>query len=249
MYFDQNQTEAVVDKLCSRLKAGGWLCVSPQDLWRLPREKYQRYENRSIFMLRKKASAPVNRTPVEISATDLKLPPLTKSTTAARASVPQSSTSPVASVANAELLEEEVDEARSRALQSDTSIGALLESIHQLSSGGDLLSALTWTESAIDLHPIEEALYYIKANILQELGANAQAILALKQAIFLKSDFVMAHFCMFNLLSQSGKPDQAIKHLDNAILALEKFLPTQIVPYSDHLSAGEFLQITRLMRP
>jgi chemotaxis protein methyltransferase CheR len=118
---------------------------------------------------------------------------------------------------------------------------------HAYSNEGDLAAALSMTDKAIDNDKLNPTLYYVKATILQALGNIAEAISALKQALFLEPEFVVAEFYLASLLYQSGKNAEATKRFRSALMLLKQYNVNEILPESEGITAGHLAQIVEAL--
>ena len=103
--------------------------------------------------------------------------------------------------------------------------------------------ALEWCEKAITTDRLNPGLYYLKATILQEQGAIEEAIVSLKQALYLDQDFVLAHFALGNLALQGGNLKASNRHFNNALSLLKTYEQKEILPESEGITAGRLREI------
>src|SRR6185369_10844599 len=123
---------------------------------------------------------------------------------------------------------------------------ALLAQI--LANRGELNQALEWAQKAIASDKFNAQLYYLRATILQELGEDVPATAALKQALYLDHNFILAHFALGTLAQRHGKAKDAGRHFDNAMSLLSVCQADDQVPGSEGLSAGRLSEIVGSMR-
>jgi len=108
---------------------------------------------------------------------------------------------------------------------------------------GDLAAALSWCEQAVAADRLNPAWYYLRAAILQEQDALAEAILSLRKAIYLDQDFIMAHFAVGNLALRQADYRAAKKHFHNVLALLEACPPDAPLPESEGITAGRLQEI------
>lgn len=108
---------------------------------------------------------------------------------------------------------------------------------------GDLAAALTWCERALVANKMEPRLHYLLATVLQEYGRLPEAAAALKKSLYLRADFIMAHFALGNLVLQLHERDMSQKHFKQALRLLHDYDTEEVVPESDGLTAGRLKQI------
>ena len=114
---------------------------------------------------------------------------------------------------------------------------------------GNLEAARDWCDQLISLDIINPRWYYLKATIEQEKTRDKEAIQALKQAIFLDPEFIMAHMALGNILKQHGKSEDSKRCYANASQLLSGRDGDEIVPDSDGLTVGQLLNIVRSLAP
>ena len=112
---------------------------------------------------------------------------------------------------------------------------------------GKLVEALESCQTAIRTDRLNQGFYYLCATILQEQGQMEKAIGALKRALYLAPDFVLAHFALGNLCLQQSRFKESNRHLRNALLLLRKYPPEGVVPESEGITAGKLVEMISAM--
>ena len=102
----------------------------------------------------------------------------------------------------------------------------------------DLKSALKWCDQAIKANRLNAATHYLRATILQEQGANNEAIHSLKQALLMDSSFVLAEFNLGILLRHSGNLRDAQRHFKSTLKLLGTYEDNEILPESEGTTAS-----------
>ncbi|CAN5593637.1 protein-glutamate O-methyltransferase CheR [soil metagenome] len=102
----------------------------------------------------------------------------------------------------------------------------------------DLKSALKWCDQAIKANRLNAATHYLRATILQEQGANSEAIHSLKQALLMDSSFVLAEFNLGILLRHSGNLRDAQRHFKTTLKLLGTYEDNEILPESEGTTAS-----------
>lgn len=115
--------------------------------------------------------------------------------------------------------------------------------IRELANQGNLNNALTMCNNAIEADKLNAGFYFLKASIQQELEKSTEAIASLKQAIYLDSDFLMAHFTLGNLYTQQNKHTIAKKAFNQVLQLLKKWPDEKILPDSEGLSVQYIREI------
>ncbi len=108
---------------------------------------------------------------------------------------------------------------------------------------GDLAAALSWCEQAVAADRLNPAWHYLRAAILQEQDALAEAVLSLRKAIYLDQDFIMAYFALGHVTLRQGNARGARKHFDNVLALLDGYLPDQPLPEAEGITAGRLREI------
>jgi len=108
---------------------------------------------------------------------------------------------------------------------------------------GQLAEARDWTENALAADKLDAGLHYLRATILQEQSALEEAVAALKRALYLDPDCVVAHFALGNLALRQQRGKAAAKHFTNALTLLKRYRDDEVLPQSDGLVAGRFREL------
>jgi chemotaxis protein methyltransferase CheR len=108
---------------------------------------------------------------------------------------------------------------------------------------GKLAEALASCDKAIAADKMAARAHYLRAAILQEQSFIAEALLALRQAVYAEPEFVLGHFALGNLTLKHGSPEESQKHFENVVLLLARYGPEDIVPESDGLPAGRLTEM------
>jgi chemotaxis protein methyltransferase CheR len=86
-------------------------------------------------------------------------------------------------------------------------------------------------------------LHYLRSVILQEQGATEERIAALKRALYLDPNFVLAHFALGNFALQQRNFKEADKHFSNVLGLLADYQSNDVLPQSDGLVAGRLREM------
>lgn len=110
-----------------------------------------------------------------------------------------------------------------------------------LANQGRMAEALTWCELWIVADKLDATAYYLRAAIQLELANPEQARQSLQWAIYLRPDFVVAHFALGSLARSRGKRHEANRHFGNTQQLLAGLPPAFLLPESDGLTAGRLV--------
>jgi chemotaxis protein methyltransferase CheR len=114
---------------------------------------------------------------------------------------------------------------------------------------GELGEALVWCERALTSAKTDPALHFLHASILQELLRDEDALLALRNVLFLDPDHVLAHYTMANLHRRCGRLPMAEKNLANVRRLLSQRQENEVLPQSGGLTAGRRSSILASTHP
>lgn len=115
--------------------------------------------------------------------------------------------------------------------------------IHDLANQGKLIEAKAFCEEAIAANKLEPHLYYLYAIILQENNQLNEAIVTLKRAMYLDSNFILSYYALGNIYKRLGKMKSAKKNYEIALSLLNKCGIEELLPESEGLTAGRFKEI------
>jgi chemotaxis protein methyltransferase CheR len=113
---------------------------------------------------------------------------------------------------------------------------------------GELKPARTWCEKAITTEKLNPEIYYLLSTILQSDRKIDEAVKALKQAIYLDPEFIMAHFTLGMLQLQKNMPAEGRKSLQNALRLLKLKDPDDILLFSEGMTAGRLIETLKSMQ-
>ncbi len=254
MYFTPQRAQHTVHRFFECLADGGWLIVSASELCqpiftgfqaiRLPSASVYRKSTHTshissadAMQAQESEAQPVLETPVHIprisplslacGATSIASPPA-----ATPVSEPPSAGAPPPAEGNNET-----------AQMQTSGHGKEEHDIRVLANEGKLEEALALCDKAIDTDKLNLAFYFLRSAILQELGQYAEAIIALRHALYLKPDYALAHFVLGNLAMRQGDARTAQRCFDNAQNLLRTYSDNEILPDSEGLTVKRFKEI------
>jgi chemotaxis protein methyltransferase CheR len=118
-----------------------------------------------------------------------------------------------------------------------------ISAIRLLANQGHLQVALTLCNETIASEKLIPCFYFLRASILQEMNNISEAIISLKQVVYLDPDYVMGHFVLGNLLNQEGNEKSAKRYFGNVLDLLKRYSNNDILPDSDGLSVKHIREI------
>jgi len=109
---------------------------------------------------------------------------------------------------------------------------------------GRLHDAQAQCERALALNKLDAGCHYLLAAIFIEQRHFSEAEQALRRALYLEPDFVLAHFSLGNLAREEGRDSLAARHFDQALRLLQQsYSPEDLLPESDGVTAGRMKEI------
>jgi chemotaxis protein methyltransferase CheR len=104
---------------------------------------------------------------------------------------------------------------------------------------GELAEALVCCERALAAARTDLALHFLRANILRELQRDEEALIALRNVLFLDPGHVLAHFTSANLHRRCHRKAAAAKHLAQVRRLLAGRDESTELPQSGGLTVGQ----------
>ena len=255
IYFAPEQANRVLENLSRCLVEGGWLVLSPSETAHLSVTQLASVHFNGAVLFRKESK----RTTLAGS------PGLDTRQTAAGSAIPSSEPGSSLPVTSPPVAERGVPTIESSSqTQGPSQQGhqsgsedrsspfvasgardrrAITLQARTMANQGLLAEAIALCDLAIALDKVDPSTHYLRAIVLNEQGNQDQASQAFGRAIYLDSNFVLAHFALGNLARASGAGLAARKHFENARSLAERYPPDAILPESDGITASRFCQI------
>jgi chemotaxis protein methyltransferase CheR len=232
MYFTPSHIASVMDRLWHCLNDDGWLVVAPGEAagtTQLARFRTASYPGAILFQ-KKSASHKTSAEPIVLMAE------------------PQSAgVAPIEATVRRADAAEAADE---KDAETEPGTGARVQvparharqRAHECANQGRLAEALAWCDQWLDADRLDAAGHYLRAVVLLEQGDAAEARAALQRALYLDGNFIMAHFTMGHLARRLGDHGKAHRYYSNTQRLLKRFRPDDVVPESEHLTAGRLAE-------
>lgn len=226
MYFGAVQARQAVANLRRSLVDGGWLITSPAETSGSLFSAFTAVEFPGVFLYRRMAGGAPRIVVAghRVPAFDVAPPSPPKAPPHEPVRVQE--TEPVA------IHEQKPDE---RAMPRHMA--------RTCANQGKLAEAIEWCEKAIASDKLDPASHYLLATIRQEQGQGDAAAQALKRALYLDPEFVLAHFALGNHCLSQGRHRDAERHFGNSLALLRARPHAEILPESDGLTAGRLIEI------
>lgn len=241
MYFSEARVKQVVANLHRALADGGWLIVSPSETSNDLFSGFTPVWFPGAMLYRKGA-----KTPASESASPVTVPPPHPEPQPWIGASRVEQATPPAALREAPL---PFPLSPDETLPSDQ-IGSEAQSraARDCANHGRHDEALAWCEKAIAGDKFNPSLHYLHATIRQELGQNDAAAQALRRALYLDPDFLLAHFALGSLRLMQGACAEADRHFSTALMLLRGHAQDAIFPGSEGLTAGQLTEMINSAR-
>jgi tetratricopeptide (TPR) repeat protein len=103
---------------------------------------------------------------------------------------------------------------------------------------GDFAAALARAEKQLELNPQTPGSHYMRANILNQMSRNDEAVIGLNEALRLDPKMVAAHLLLSRIHAAAGKPADAIAQLERANSEVQGNIPVLLSLVSLYDQAG-----------
>jgi chemotaxis protein methyltransferase CheR len=106
-----------------------------------------------------------------------------------------------------------------------------------------ICSAHKFCTEAISIDNLNYEYHYLLGTIYKEMGNIDESLNALRRAIFLHKDFIMAYYMIGIISSSKGNYMEARKNFLTALELLSNLKQDEAVPYSEGIPAAKLAEI------
>jgi chemotaxis protein methyltransferase CheR len=265
IYFSQHHIKRIFEMFSRLLRPGGWLVTSPVETSYGNHASLSLVDFKKAMLFRNGGGAAVKRDvsvpPAEWARLEVAKPAALSAVSPFSLPVPsiaahaplKAASAPRSGFAEAVRLHAAGRQTEAlAALDREPEAGdrmaeraALRARIHaDLGNGAE---ALRWCDRAIAADRVRSESYYLLASIKMEYDDEPGGAQALRQALFLNPDFLMAHYSLGTLLLRLGKPSEAQKQLSIAHRLLQPRGADEIVEGSEGLTAGHLRALIEML--
>ena len=273
IYFDPAAIDRVARRLVDSLSDEGWLFLGASDpiltdivpcdvvitgagiaYRRKPRERgssHRRWQSSGQMGWSDAALSTTSTTPepareAAAAAIHEKIPPLTaESHSASARRLEEHFAGMRAAYEGAEYVQVTV-RATQYVTENADDVGGWILLVRSLANLGRLEEAGVACAVALDRHRTSAELTYLHALLLREAGYTADAIAALRRALYLDHRFVAAHLALGDLFAARGDLDAASRSFRNAERLLQRPAEGPSLVGTDGLDAARLLEMTRM---
>jgi chemotaxis protein methyltransferase CheR len=255
MYFDAPTAAAVAARLGRAVVEGGWLSAGPAEIDAATLPDFEPVHCDGAILFRRDAhrlARPAAPLAAGAPAGDARsLPPVAPprmprpaATERPVADAPGHATAAPRSYQAAVACYARGDYAAAKSLLAGArDAAALALSARSCANLGELAEARERCEAAIAIDKGDAGLRYLLASVLDESGLPADALVALRQALYLDQDHILAHVALANLYRRAGDAARAARHFATARGLLAARPADAPLPDSDGLTAGRLGEI------
>lgn len=234
MYFAPQTINQIVQQFSRALTPGGWLVVSQTECSHYFQQEFETIQFGQTFLFRKRDPRTL-RTPVANPGSP---------TTSFFENVKSSGYTHELSLSQRNTPEPQT----TVSLPAPKSSTELLRQAQELANQGALTEACAHCEAGLAQQKLNAPGHYLHAMILQELNRPTEARDALRRALYLQPDMIMAICTLANLEQQQGHRREALRHFDNAFRILSMHKDDSLIPHSEGLSAGQLRELLMQLR-
>jgi chemotaxis protein methyltransferase CheR len=244
MYFTNEWITKVSQNLFHSLSEDGWFVVSSSELSSQVFPQFTPVNFPGAVLYRKGKNGSTHSFDIQSIAMPEPLLPLNISTPSTPSThfqpvQPVQTVQPIQSIQPVQLLK---PIQQPQPASEETSADKIF-SIRLLADQGHLGEALSICNEAIRSYKLAPGLYFLRASILQELDKRSEAIVSLKQAIYIDPEYIMGHFTLGNLFIRQGNARNAKRYFKNVLDLLSRYANDDILPESEGLSVKYIREI------
>ena len=122
----------------------------------------------------------------------------------------------------------------------------VVERVRQLADRGDTDAALQLCREMLQRHPLSAPLFFYAAMLARALGRHDAAEADFRRAIYLCKSFVMAHYHLGLLLTETGRRDPGRRAIAEAARMAASRRIDEVLRCGDGMTAGQLRALTRL---
>ncbi|MBU5614073.1 tetratricopeptide repeat protein [Geomonas sp. Red51] len=265
LYFHAEQIEKTVARFHAALKQGGWLFVGPTEVDHQKQTGFTSHHFDGAVLLRKGEPRRKTQRPAAQAAPAAPLPTgaptgvPTDATIGVPVSVPQAGLDPPAHAPSPEPLPASVEQARAAYLAGQYQEAARLAlcaphlaeclalAARSFANLGRYQEAREQCEKALLQERLDPHGHYLLSMILEQLGDAAGAETAVRRALYLDHDYLLAYFALGNLCRRRGELREAEQSFKTALRLLQRYDPAAVLPEAEGITAGMLAQLIKGM--
>jgi len=217
MYFGEQQTRKVVQRLRQSLGDGGWLIVSPSEASSTAFPGLDPVNFESAVVFRKQAAQRWTEAAPAVRAAAIEVEPIR----------------PIPALAAAPAVIE--------------SLASLRQTASALADQGRLDEALVWCDRGVAADKLDPWGHYVRGVVLIEQGDANGARDALQRCVYLRQGFVLAHLALGQLARGLGNVAETARHFAVAGRLLRALEPDDPLAEAGGLTAGRLRETFKVL--
>jgi chemotaxis protein methyltransferase CheR len=241
IYFEPAIVGRLVGQFYDCLVDGGWFVVGPTEPSVELFRAFQTLNSPGAVLYRKGPRAPVSAVWSPLGAT----PPSVQAPVNGQARVDLATTRAIGESQVA--ASSRLPYASQRASRSPAnSIPAMLAEAREKLNGGQSEAAAELCRKLMTAQQLNPLVHFYHALAAEQQGHQAEIEPALRRAIYLDRDFVLAHYHLGLVLQRKRDGQAAQRSFRNVLVLLQNRDESEIFPDADGLTVGALLQLTRM---
>jgi chemotaxis protein methyltransferase CheR len=121
-----------------------------------------------------------------------------------------------------------------------------LSDIRLLADQGEFQKALESVRAFLEQENLNPAAHFHHALVLEQMGLHIESERALRQAVYLDRNFVLAHYYLALCLQKKRDTRGATRSFQNVLSFLSQADTTQTFPHGDGITAGDLRELTEI---
>ncbi len=239
IYFDEETTRQVVQRLYDALVPGGWLVVGHAEPNVVLYRQFETHNAPGTILYRKPLQAPLftnASTPDQSGHIVPSSPPALPASPVSLSLPPRASSAPT-----------------SPGVLSGASTPAparpedLLHTARTAADRGDWQQAQTQIEALIKAHPLFAPAYHLQGQIAEHVGHLEAALAAYRRSVYLDPCLIVGYISMAHVYTQLRQPEAARRTLRSAQTLLGDLADSQVVDDATGSTAAELRNYVRLL--
>ncbi len=221
IYFDKNTVSAIIKRFHGVLGEAGWLVLGHSESSHMTTQAFNTHNFDGAVLYQKK---PLQEYTAPVVAEIIDTEPVSKPTLLA----PRIVQKPAAPV--------HTPESTARPAVNTTDKLDPWTLAHHAANRENWAEALDWLSEAEKEHKMRPEVHYLRGIVELQQNEIEKSLASLRQAIYCKNDFVLAHFTIGEIFEKLGHLKKASNHWMQAHHVLSTLPPEQPIEFSDKLT-------------
>jgi chemotaxis protein methyltransferase CheR len=132
------------------------------------------------------------------------------------------------------------------AKRSAKSVSSALAQIRARADAGRVEEGLKLCKTLIRKHPLDPALHFYQALLLDHTSNHETAILSLRRAIYIDRNYFLAHYCLGLTYQKLEETNFAVRAFRNALWLVSHRDPAEAVPDADGMTISDIRELSEM---